>query len=490
MVRPRLLVAYSNEATFVTTTMEYLISFNLYSRFDVSYLHVTHGAEIDFDLNIFDTVFNSYCARLCFEGYVSKSYREALKRFRGVRLIAVQDEYEHTNVLRGAIQDLQFDVVFTCVPQEERNFVYPEALFPDTNFVTVLTGYVPAKLKQRRRSIPLAERPVAIGYRGRSLSARYGRLGFEKFEIGRGMRDICEARGIANDIDMSEESRIYGEAWYDFLGSCRATLGSESGSNCFDFDGSLAARYQELNAANGREPSYPEFRQYTDPLEGMLRMGQISPRVFEAAALGTPMVMFPGRYSDIVSPGEHYIELKKDFSNVDAVLEQLQDIGSLEAVAGRAYDHLIASGNYDYPRFVETVDAVIDRKRAEKATPQSLGLLAPADWREVPEPHSLIERPTPAPRDAAVLLYKQAVRGTALYRAEIARLNEVYPAEIARLNDVYTAEIARQNEAIAETRRFRGLCILSYRLGRQMLEQLRARLAHLSLTFSRFFGRL
>jgi hypothetical protein len=233
----------------------------------------------------------------------------------------------------------------------------------------------------------------------------------------------------------------------------------------------------------------------------MLRMGQISPRVFEAAALGTPMVMFPGRYSDIVSPGEHYIELKKDFSNVDAVLEQLQDIGSLEAVAGRAYDHLIASGNYDYPRFVETVDAVIDRKRAEKATPQSLGLLAPADWREVPEPHSLIERPTPAPRDAAVLLYKQAVRETALCRAEIARLNEVYSAEIARLNDVYTAEIARQNEAytaeiarqneaIAETRRFRGLCMLSYRLGRQMLEQLRARLGHLSLTFSRFFGRL
>jgi len=132
------------------------------------------------------------------------------------------------------------------------------------------------------------------------------------------------------------------------------------------------------------------------------------------------------------------------------------------------------------------VDAVIDRKRAEKATPQSLGLLAPADWREVPEPHSLIERPTPAPRDAAVLLYKQAVRETALYRTEIARLNDVYTAEIARLNDVYTAEIAR----IAETRRFRGLCMLSYRLGRQMLEQLRARLGHLSLTFSRFFGRL
>ncbi|MBV8132694.1 MAG: hypothetical protein JO282_09345 [Alphaproteobacteria bacterium] len=486
MARPRLLVAYSNEGTFVTTTMEYLSSFKLYSRFAVSYVHVTHGAEIDFDLNTFDAVFNSYCARLCFEGYVSKSYREALKRFRGVRLIAVQDEYDQTNVLQGAIQDLQFDVVFTCVPQEGRNYVYPAALFPDTKFVTVLTGYVPAELKQRRRSsIPLAERPILIGYRGRSLPVRYGRLGFEKFEIGRRMRDICEARGIAHDIDMSEKSRIYGEAWYDFLGSCRATLGSESGSNCFDFDGSLASRYQELKAANGREPSYSEFRRYTDPLEGMVKMGQISPRVFEAAALGTPMVMFTGHYSDIVSPGEHYIELKKDFSNVGSVLEQLQDIGSLEAVAGRAHDHLIASGKYDYRRFVETVEAVIDHTRAEKARPQSLGLPLPAAWGEAFEPHSLIERPTPAPRDAAALLYKQAVRETALCRAEIARLNDVYKAEIAHLNHAYAAEIASLNEVIAESRGFRGLCLLSYRLARQLLGHVRARLSHLRFTLAR-----
>ena len=505
--------------------MEYLSSFKLYSRFDVSYLHVTHGAEVAFDLNTFDAVFNSYCARLCFEGHVSKSYLEALKRFRGVRLLAVQDEYDHTNVLRGAIQDLQFDVVFTCVPLEGREYVYPAALFPNTTFVTVLTGYVPAELKQRRRrSVPLAERPITIGYRGRSLPVRYGRLGFEKFEIGRGMRDVCEARGIANDIDMSEEGRIYGEAWYEFLGSCRATLGSESGSNCFDFDGSLAARYQELKATNGREPSYLEFRQYTDPLEGMVEMGQISPRVFEAAALGTPMVMFTGRYSDIVSPGEHFIELRKDFSNIDSVLQQLQDIRSLEAMAGRAHDHLITSGNYDYSRFVETVDAIIDRKRDETASLHSSELRAPACSHEALQPHSLIERPTSAPRSAADLLYKQAARETAFYRAEIARLNEVYPAEITRLNEVYPGEItrlneayaaeigclnevhtaeiarlndvltaeitrlnethrgeiARLNEAIAETEGFRGLRLLSYRLCRQVLARLTARLGRLS----------
>src|SRR5947209_18425 len=92
--RPRLLVAYSNAATHVATTVEYLASFAKHSCWEVSYLHVTDGAEVDLDLNQFDAVFHSYCARLCFPHYVSPSYLAALKRFRGVRVLAVQDEYD------------------------------------------------------------------------------------------------------------------------------------------------------------------------------------------------------------------------------------------------------------------------------------------------------------------------------------------------------------------------------------------------------------
>ena len=55
------------------------------------------------------------------------------------------------------------------------------------------------------------------------------------------MRAICAERGVAHDIEWSDEKRIYGNAWYDFIGSCRAILGSESDSNVFDFDGSRSS---------------------------------------------------------------------------------------------------------------------------------------------------------------------------------------------------------------------------------------------------------
>lgn len=428
MAKPRLLVAYSNASTFVPTTVEYLNSFRRYSRYEVSYLHVTNDAEIDLDLNYFDAVFQSYCARLCFAGYVSAKYRNALKRFRGVRLLAVQDEYDRTNTLRQAIRDLQFDVVLTCVPQDELEFVYPRKMFPDTEFITVLTGYVPDALKQRERSaIPLAQRPFVIGYRGRNLPAFYGRLGFDKFEIGRRMREICAARGIPHDIEMNEESRIYGEGWYEFLGNCRTTLGTESGCNVFDFDGSLEKRFRSLAEKRNAAPTYEEFRRYTDPLEDKISMGQISPRVFEAAAVGTPMILFAGRYSGIIAPGEHYIELKKDFSNVDAVFDQMEDFDLLSALASRAHEHLVASGSFEYRRFVSMIDAVIDRKRAERGSPQSLGIVSTPTWHaetaaDLWHPPRK-EVPTAAPREFYYFPFKQLYFEHQQLKREFERLN-------------------------------------------------------------------
>src|SRR5258708_3871506 len=78
----------------------------------------------------------------------------------------------------------------------------------------------------------------------------------------------------------------------------------------------------------------------------------ISPRMFEAAALRTSMILLTGRYSGLIQPGEHNVELKKDFSNVEDVLRQVEDIPALRAVAERAYHHLVASGAHSYCRFL------------------------------------------------------------------------------------------------------------------------------------------
>ena len=361
----KLLVVYSIASTVVATTTEYVRSFGRYSRNDVSYINGTHGARFGVELSEFDAVWLNYCCRLCFPGYVNSDVREALRTYRGVKLMSVQDEYDRTETLRQGIEELGFDVVFTCVPQSALRHVYPRERFPHTEFITVLTGYVPEHLEGKSGTTPLERRPIVIGYRGRDIGARYGELGFWKSEVGRRMKAICRERGIPCDIEVTEASRIYGESWYAFVESCRTMLGSESGSNVFDFDGSIERQHEALKRAKPGL-SYEEFQPYVAEHDRDIGMGQISPRVFEAAALHTPMILLTGRYSGLIQPDEHYVELRKDFSNVEDVLRQVEDIPALEAMADRAYQHLIASGAYSYRRFIELVDGVIERKLSER----------------------------------------------------------------------------------------------------------------------------
>jgi len=359
----RMLIAYSASSVHVQTTRDYLTAIKRYTDFDLFYVHVTHNAIIDFDLSAFDVVFHSYCARLCYKDYVSPSYCDALKRFRGLKLLAVQDEYTCTDAIKQAIKDLGFHVVLTCVPLDALEYVYPRSEFPDVEFVNVLTGYVPDHLSEKRPpAVALADRPIVVGYRGRELGAHYGQQGLNKAEIGRRMRVLCEARSIPCDIAMDEDSRIYGPAWLEFVGSCRVMLGTESGSNVFDFDGSLEAKFKAMSAELGRPPGYDEFRQYLAGREGHVAMGQISPRVFECALMRTPMVLLEGRYSDVIAPGHHYIALRADFSNVDEVFDAIADIPRLEQMAVRTYDDLVASERFGYRAFGGMLQALIRRR--------------------------------------------------------------------------------------------------------------------------------
>jgi hypothetical protein len=464
-MKKKLLIAYSGTESHVATTTEYLNSFRRFSKYEVRYLVVTHGADVsDVNFNDFDAVLHSYCARLIYPGYVSPSYIEALKSFRGMRLLAVQDEYNRTNALRQMISNLRFHAVLTCVPQDSLEFVYPKASFPETEFITVLTGYVPYRLPSRGApEIPLAKRPIVVGYRGRDIGGLYGRLGFDKLEIGRRMRQICEERGIPHDIETAEDKRIYGEAWYQFLSRCRTTLGTESGSNIFDFDGNLERIYKEMNLTGGGI-GYDEFRQYTDPLEDRIQMGQLSPRIFEAAITRTPMVLFRGKYSDAIAPGDHYIELKKDFSNIDSVLAQISDLDGLEKLADRAYDHLITSGNYDYRGFVQIVENAIDRTLDRINFQRNPSLTPATGERHLHElPTGNKEQPTVRPRDPMFTHYRSLLmqyqslerefaNETARLNKEVDRLQREFANETARLSK----EIDRLNKEIYELTHFRS----------------------------------
>jgi len=356
-----ILILYDDGATHTITVMEHLESFSRFSPHRVVYAIATNGVECRIDLSLFDLVIFHYSVRLSLTWHLSPSYADAVRDFGGFKILFIQDEYEGTENARCWIESLGIHAVYTCVPEAYVPSVYPSSRFPKVEFIQNLTGYVPSRFENLQEFKPLSERRVFIGYRGGHLPWWYGNLAHEKFIIGKRMKSICNERGIPEDIDWDSENRIYGDGWYKFLESCRATLGTESGANVFDEYGKIR---QEIEAALSRDPSlsYDEiFERFLSDHEGKIRMNQISPKIFEAVAHHTALILFEGEYSGVAKPGLHYIPLKKDFSNVDEMLWKLNDFEYLERLTERAYSQIIQSGRYSYKTFINEVNAFIHK---------------------------------------------------------------------------------------------------------------------------------
>ena len=378
MNRPKrsLLVLYAANSVQTPTVRDYLDAFRLNSKFEVKFANAVSGARIDVPLESFDSIFVHYSVRLCYPGYLSSDFASGLEHFRGPKILSIQDEYENTEEARKLIEALQFDVVLTCVRPEDIPKIYPSARFPNTKFTNVLTGYIPESIERVVARPLIASRGIDIVYRGKSLPYIWGRLGQEKARIGKDVRELAQRSGFSCDIEVDEKSRIYGSAWFDFLRSGRATLASESGSNVFDFDGTLHSQIAHYMAEHPTA-SFDEVEQlFLKGREGRdAMMNQISPRVFEAIICGTALIMFEGSYSGVLEPHRHYLSLKKDYSNWPEIAGIIRQPEKLQALADEAYRSVVGSGLWSYATFVSKVDdlfaTLLSAKGAQAMTDSS-----------------------------------------------------------------------------------------------------------------------
>lgn len=363
-----ILLLYNARETFTNTVFEHVASFGKYSAHRWFYAHHDGTGPLDVDLGNFDAVGIHYCVRLPYD-QISDSAQERLVAYGGLKFLFIQDEYEHTHRAWHWLEALGIALVFTVVPQESIGRVYPPAQFPGVRFVNNLTGYVPDHPASAEHVVPPSERFVLVGYRGRPLPlCLYGELAYEKTRIGEMVRGYCEERALPHDIDWREEARIYGPRWYEFVASCRATLGTESGSNVFDWDGTLR---EELAAWRTAHPGASDEQVYdaiVAPHEMPGVMNQVSPRIFEAISLRTVLVLFEGTYSGVVEPWKHFIPLYKDGSNLEEVFRHLADGAFVDAMAGRAYEDVIASGRFGYPAFVRMADGELEQAARQRTS--------------------------------------------------------------------------------------------------------------------------
>lgn len=313
----------------------------------------------------FDIVVIHYSIAIIHLEYLPTPFRNRIRAFRGPKAIFIQDEYRDVNAYTASMLDLGIDVVFTCVPDDAIDAVYRPLHEAGVEVIPTLPGFVPDALTKHPVR-PLADRSLDIIYRGRSLPYELGELAREKTRIGVGVKRRAEEHGLTVDIEWCEAARIYGPAWPNFISSGRAMLGTESGASIVDFDGHLATEVKAYREAT-RYADYHEVAEtILRPYEGKVVIKTIPPRAFEAICLGTALVLFPGHYSGILTPGRHYIPLEKDFSNIDEVARLLRDLPFLEHLTRVARADIVDSGRYSFATFTRQVDETMARLFEER----------------------------------------------------------------------------------------------------------------------------
>lgn len=352
----------------VNTIFDHASSFGRYSQNDIHYFDPFRISKPSWlSLSKFDVIIIHYPIYLFNNSFINESWREQIRTAGALKVLFVQDEYRQVNALHSIMNQLKIDVLYTCIPEAEIDNVYPDTSVPGLIKVNTLTGYVPEYLEGTKHFYS-PRRDIDVGYRGRGVGFWWlGSLFREKLIIAETFRTVAPRYGLTTDISNREEDRISGQNWLEFLKRCRCTLGTESGASVIDFTGGIEQSVKEYTREHPAADFEEVKRHCFQDLDGAIDMNQISPRLFEAIGCGTALILFRGRYSGILEPGKHFIQLEKDFSNVDEVVEQLRDDRYIAQMTKTAYHDVIESREYSYRSFIESVDRDIQRLLEKKS---------------------------------------------------------------------------------------------------------------------------
>lgn len=296
---------------------------NNYLYHDVALLLPEYIKRTEFDLILLDVTF---LASRWLPPKIFLKLKEDysfIKDSNSVKVAFPQDEYDHSEILDDWMVDWGIDIVYSVI-SDNWNILYPQ--FHKIGCIKLAyTGYIDSSLIDFPRK-PFNLRTIDLGYRARELLPYFGRVGKIKSSIAKDVLEkVSHLTELNVDIAVGEKATFHGVAWLEFINNSKFTLGSNSGSSLLDPQGKIQKKVKQFLLENPKA-SFDEVEKYCFPGEdSKWEFTAISPRVIEAALLGSCQVLVEGKYSDLLEPWKNYIPIKADASNWDDVYLAMKD---------------------------------------------------------------------------------------------------------------------------------------------------------------------
>jgi hypothetical protein len=182
--------------------------------------------------------------------------------------------------------------------------------------------------------VPVADRRIDLGYRADDSPAYLGHQ--ERRSIAEFFTDNADRYGLKVDISLKADQRFDEPGWAAFLNQCKGQLGTEAGGDYFDLNDSARLKTMAYLTTHPDASFDDIFNACLRHQTHVIPLRIFSGRNVEAAGTGTVQILFEGHYGGYFVADEHYIPLKKDFSDADDAIAKFKDAETRDRIARNA----------------------------------------------------------------------------------------------------------------------------------------------------------
>lgn len=258
-----------------------------------------------------------------------------LKNRKGKLLSFVGNEYILMKEKKKFLKEVEVDYIASQLPKKAYTFVYKElkATLIEAPHALQDKFYTPG-IDKRRFDISFvgAQYPMFIGDRERNDFIRYV---------------SNQTPLMNNNINIGKNANVPRHLWKEILQKSNATVGAEAGTYFLDRDGSLLEN-AKIYCGNYPNAELEEILEeiFNKTTKDYISGKALSSRHFEPIGTHTCQILLEGDYHGILKKEEHYISVKKDYSNFDQALDTYLDPIKRKEIVEKAYDHVIKNHTY------------------------------------------------------------------------------------------------------------------------------------------------
>ena len=247
------------------------------------------------------------------------------------------NEYKHAQRKINFINKFEIEYIVSQMPLDIANWLYSETKAKVISLPPALSSIEYDNIKE------FENRKIDLGTRLHNVPFYLGSK--DKFKVLEFAQ--CLSDDFVVDVKMTKGYEFKGNEWLEFLGDCKFTIAAQAGTSYLEKDDTsmkLIKKYLQNNADATFDEVYERFfKNYSHQISGQC----ITPRHFEAIKVKTCQILIEGRYNDILTPNVHYIELKNDLSNIDNVVEKMNDTEFCKSIIENAYTYVLDKHTYN-----------------------------------------------------------------------------------------------------------------------------------------------